>query len=154
MVALNTPERLRAKMAAHTEVSPEGCILWTGPLQSDGYASVAVAMKTTRWHRVAYELANGPIPPGLTIDHLCHTYSNCRLGNACPHRRCLNPDHMELVTHVENTRRAGWRTTTCRHGHEFTPENTRRDKRGHRKCRRCVSDNDRRRRAMKREAAA
>jgi hypothetical protein len=50
--------------------------------------------RTALAHRVAYEALVGPIPDGMTIDHLCRN------------KRCLNPAHMELVTRGENTRRA------------------------------------------------
>ena len=46
-------------------------------------------------HRFAYEQAKGAIPDGLEIDHLCRN------------RRCVNPDHLEAVTHQENQRRSG-----------------------------------------------
>jgi len=45
-------------------------------------------------HRYAYELLRGPIPDGLTLDHLCRV------------TRCVNPDHLEPVTLAENVRRA------------------------------------------------
>jgi hypothetical protein len=49
----------------------------------------------------------GPIPPGLYVDHACHTTDpDCAGGPNCPHRRCVNPDHLELVTDDENRRRA------------------------------------------------
>ncbi len=60
-------------------------------------------------HRVAYELAIGPVPDGLVVDHLCFN------------RACVRPGHLEPVTQQENVMRA---RTHCRKGHEFTPENT------------------------------
>jgi hypothetical protein len=47
-------------------------------------------------HRVYWERANGPVPDGLEIDHLCYTPA------------CVNPAHMETVTHGENLRRRRW----------------------------------------------
>jgi hypothetical protein len=70
-----------------------GCWEWIGTCQSNGYGAFAVAGKTLRAHRWAYEHFVGPIPVGLTIDHLCRN------------RTCVNPEHMEPVTSAENTRR-------------------------------------------------
>jgi hypothetical protein len=74
-----------------------GCIEWRGELRADGYPvlTVEVARKKHRFrpYRIAYELAKGPIPEGLTIDHLCRN------------RRCINADHLEPVTRTENTLR-------------------------------------------------
>ena len=62
-------------------------------------------------HRLTYQWAKGPIPAGMELDHLCRN------------RRCVNPAHLEPVTHRENVRRgAGWagvnaQKTHCgRHG--------------------------------------
>lgn len=93
-------------------------------------------------HVVAYELLIGPIPPGLELDHICRN------------PRCVNPAHLEAVTHRENMRRGvahnnvGWRAsmTHCLRGHEFTPANTYRDKRGSRHCRECQRARNRARR--------
>lgn len=75
-----------------------GCWLWIGPIKHTGYGRFSVrrngGWKTTIAHRWSYEASIAPIPLGMTIDHLCR--------NKC----CVNPDHLEVVTAVENTRRA------------------------------------------------
>lgn len=57
-------------------------------------------------HRAFYEQEYGPIPGGMTLDHLCHTdTSACAGGRLCEHRRCVNPRHMEVVSRGDNARR-------------------------------------------------
>jgi hypothetical protein len=69
----------------------------------------------------------GPIPEGLTIDHLCKNPG------------CVRPDHLEAVTMRENIRRGSWASRThCINGHEYTEENTYRMPSGYRDCRRCI----------------
>jgi len=83
------------------------CWLWTGRIHKGyGYYSGTGA------HRVSFELANGPIPAGMELDHLCRV------------RNCVNPAHLEPVTRAENMRRWFALQTHCNRGHEFTPENT------------------------------
>ncbi len=109
----------------------DACWLWTGALLNSGYANFYLKGKHLLAHRVAYELEVGPIPEGLTIDHLCRT------------THCVNPAHLEPVTTRENTLRGTGPSaknavkTHCIHGHEFTPGNTYLDKRGSRHCREC-----------------
>lgn len=69
------------------------CLRWTGSRTPAGYGQMSVAGRLVGVHRVAYELAVGPVPEGLEIDHLCRV------------RDCINPDHLEVVTHAENVRR-------------------------------------------------
>lgn len=66
------------------------CWIWKGrACRGQGYASA----KHRRAHVIYYELRFGPVPPGLELDHLCEQ------------KRCVNPDHLEPVTHAENVRR-------------------------------------------------
>lgn len=62
------------------------CIIHHGKLTPDGYGP----------HRKVYAAARGPIPAGLTLDHLCRV------------KACVNPDHLEPVTRAENVRRSRW----------------------------------------------
>lgn len=113
-----------------------GCWLWMG-WKSFGYGRFNLHNKDVRSHRVAYEWIIGTIPEGLTIDHLCRS------------RDCVNPDHMEAVTHKVNILRGNSKAahnaqrTHCIHGHPFDLFNTRFIKvngRIKRRCRRCDKD--------------
>lgn len=94
----------------------DGCWLWTGA-KVKGYGRFKV-WRDGRWthvraHRWAYEALEGPIPPGIYPDHLCHTNDlACPGGPTCPHRACVRPDHLEPVTDEENRRRANARRGT------------------------------------------
>lgn len=133
------------RFALSYKVLPSGCWEWTKAIRGYGYGGFAANGKVYRAHRWAYERFVGPIPDGLHLDHTCHRPSECSGGESCPHRRCVNPAHLEPVTQRENTRRGhagggGRLKTHCIHGHEFTPENTRltlRDGYTHRACRKC-----------------
>lgn len=91
-------------------VSSTGCWLWAGHTNSGGYGVYTPpGGKQVRAHRYAYELRHGEIPEGMTIDHVCHG-PDCMQGYLCLHRRCVNPDHLAVVTLSENSachRRAG-----------------------------------------------
>lgn len=122
-------------------VHPEpntGCWLWGGTTAEarGGYGIFAVEHDGThRAHIIAYELEVGPVPTGLVLDHLCRV--------TC----CVNPDHLEPVTHGVNVLRGmapgavAWRTNTCRSGeHKLTPENTyTAPSNGRRQCRACMT---------------
>jgi endogenous inhibitor of DNA gyrase (YacG/DUF329 family) len=109
------------------------CWIWQKRIDRLGYGRVGVGGRPSRYaHIEAYKLVNGPIPDGLELDHLCRN------------RRCMRPDHLDPVTHLENMRRGKWATAThCKWGHEFTIENTRisiGDKgRTRRTCRACCT---------------
>lgn len=112
---------------------PNGCWMWTGSRLPAGYGRARTRLpvsphsSTELAHRIAWELTNGPIPDALPLDHLCRNPP------------CVNPEHLEPVTPLENTRRglSGALRTHCRKGHELTPENTRSF--NHRNGRECVA---------------
>lgn len=143
-------ERLLRRVA----VSPQdGCWLFTGYIQKDGYGVIGVGNhRTNLAHRVSYELHKGSIPADQEIDHACHVPENCLIGSKCLHRRCVNPNHLRLIFHVDNVRngnagRLQLARTHCPSGHPYSPENTYIKKRGQRVCVACCSAYDRFRRA-------
>lgn len=122
-----------------------GCWLWLGRVdqtgRGGGYGRLG---RAGRAHVVVYTLLVGPIGRGLELDHRCHV------------RRCVNPAHLEPVTHAENMRRN--RRPTCRRGHPLVGANVepsgRRLASGERSraCRLCRRDRRRQRRAEGRNA--
>ena len=126
------------RMFKHLEVGD--CWEWVGS-KTNGYGRVQVDKRTLYTHRVMWGELVGPIPLGMHLDHLCRN------------RACCNPDHMEAVRPVENTRRGegNARKQRCPNGHAYEGDNLYIwvDKRGyeHRYCRRCNIERNRRRRA-------
>ena len=111
----------------HVEKSDE-CWLWRGAKHGFGYGQFHGSQgKMVDAHRFAYEMFVGPIPEGLTIDHLCRI------------RNCVNPAHLEPVTLRENILRgenANKSKTHCKRGHPFDSRNTY-WRQGERSCRTC-----------------
>jgi hypothetical protein len=108
-VKRSTYQRIVEKIDIDRE---SGCWNWTGVLVR-GYGQIRLDGRSQYTHRVSYQLAYGPIPDGLVIDHLC------------VNPRCCNPAHLEAVTQQVNMSRGKWATKThCPKGHEYTIENT------------------------------
>jgi hypothetical protein len=119
------------------ESAPDKCWEWNGTKDRLGYGHFYCTDKRRMVlaHRYAYEQRIGSIPLGMDLDHLCRN------------RGCVNPLHLEPVTHQENMRRGAPATKThCNRGHEFTPENTvynDHPKGRHRVCLSCRRENAR-----------
>jgi hypothetical protein len=143
-------------------VSPEpmsGCWLWTGNLDNKGYGRFwertesppragrrkpGDGFRKTHAYCWSYRYFVGPVPDGLELDHKCRV------------RCCVNPAHLEPVTHLENMIRGDTVIAKqlargmCTHGHPYTPENTY-TYRGARQCRECGRQSQRRYNARKRD---
>lgn len=111
-----TREEISARLARHSERAPSGCLLWTGSTRG-GYGLITLARVVFSAHRVSYELHVGEIPEGKELDHLCRV------------RNCIEPSHLEAVSHKVNGLRGisfaavNAKATHCKYGHPFTPEN-------------------------------
>lgn len=117
---MSAADRTMALIDARRAIDPHtGCWLWTGRVGSSGYGRVHRKYGVqVQAHRFVYEAFRGPIPEGMSIDHLCRV------------RRCVNPDHLEPVTIRENILRSpsspsavNARKTHCKHGHSLDEGN-------------------------------
>ena len=132
-------ERLETKVMILVDVE---CWFWIGNLRREGYGHFHISGKTQSAdaHRTMYQELVGPVPDGMELDHLCRN------------RSCVNPDHLEPVTHQENMRRGKLaQKTHCPQGHPYTADNlTGRSgiresgKRWRRECLTCKREADRR----------
>lgn len=148
MITAEEQARFWAKVAK----GRPGCWNWTASTGSHGYGQMGAGGTVKLAHRIAWELTNGPIPAGLTVDHLCLN------------RLCQRPDHLQLVTRAENVRRA-WRAgiydgrratqkSCCLRGHAFTAANTYHHPRGYRVCKTCRAASRRKHAAARKGQAA
>ena len=136
------PDRLQKKI-----VDTDSCWQWVGAVNNKGYGctSAGVAGQIALAHRFVYELLVAPIPEGLTLDHLCLV------------KTCVNPGHLEPVTHAENVRRSNRAYKVCRAGHKLDSDNLAVEVRGKGNnilCRACRAKYMRDYRAARKAAAA
>lgn len=104
------PEKRFAKMIREgvvPEIRPDlgPCLVYIGASNGNGYGQFRYNDRNGYAHRYAWERVNGPIPQGMTIDHLCMN------------RACVRVEHLEVVSGVENYRRGVSNRKVCQNGH-------------------------------------
>lgn len=110
----------RGYIQKRTKINRDGCWVWQGALQTHGYSFITIPRDsrprfgTQLGHRIAYILYKG-VPTSETLDHLCEN------------KACLNPEHLEEVTQLENNRR---RDASFKKRNPFFPCGHRRSKTG------------------------
>ena len=105
-----SPQKL--KLLIDQSNGPSSCWLWLGATDIDGYPErIRVGPQRQRPYVFLYVLKHGPILAGLFPHHTCEV------------KRCVNPDHIELLTRSEHTALHNT-STRCHRGHELTEDNT------------------------------
>lgn len=112
---MNTlPQNLQDKIISEPM---SGCWLWTGALNGDGYGNAWMNKKPILAHKATYQICVGEVPKGMELDHSCKV------------RSCVNPHHVEPVTHQQNVLRGSSPAavhaikTHCPKGHPYSGEN-------------------------------
>ena len=120
---------------------PVGCWIWHKAIGGNGYGYgwCKQQKKVVPAHRLVYQLLVGAIPPGKELDHKCRTVA------------CVNPAHLEIVSHRENMLRGvspiaiNAKKKLCKKGHTLNGKNLITDNRNQRRCRICSNEYDRKR---------
>ncbi len=147
IVRAGVDPKVAQRFVAKVDLSaPSGCWLWTAAKRSGtGHPVFSVGKLSTSANRWLYVWLVGPIPAGHDLDHLCRNPP------------CVNPEHMEAVSHQENLQRGVFTRSlldTCKNGHEWTRDNTRiyrnkaRDGRPYKQCNACCRDRQAKRRSQ------
>lgn len=99
------------------KISKKDCWVWKRARNNFGYAQIRKNYKVVYVHRLIFETIKKKIPKGIELDHLCKNPP------------CVNPAHLEPVTHAENCARGNqgqWqkRKKFCKAGHPYSKQNT------------------------------
>jgi len=132
------PDRVAERAATRYIVNGNGCHISTYSTASHGYAQIGWKdpgyRQVVTAHRAAWVYHHGQqIPEGMTIDH------------TCKERRCVNPEHLRVLTNFENARRTrgrDWELGECVNGH--SNEHLEQDPAGKWSCRPCRLEYSRR----------
>lgn len=81
---------LALRFAEKVKPHKSGCHHWIGAIMPNGYGQIHANGRTAYAHRVAWELANGPVPDGAFVLH------------SCDNRRCVNLGHLRLGSFQDN----------------------------------------------------
>jgi hypothetical protein len=146
------PETIRARITVHPT---SNCWLVGGYHDRDGYARI----RGQSAHRVIWQILEGPIPPGLVLDH--REDQGCTLNGGMPDKACAFPGHLRPVTHRENCTRNGLTglaavnatKVKCDNGHPFDLFTTYIRPNGNRDCRICICERVKKYKRRLREAA-
>lgn len=113
MLKRNKPHDLSSLLS---RTIPDGdCLIWQGSARRNRYGVVVFKGRQRSVHAVVYHLLNPDrfsFQVGMEIDHICNR------------RECVNPAHLEVVSHEENMARGLQRRATCRAGHPWTEKST------------------------------
>jgi hypothetical protein len=139
------------RLLAKVSISPDGCWIWTGAIDHNGYGRFRFRGKNEMAYRAAYTLLVGEFDPALSIDHLCRE------------KLCVNPEHLEAV-HIRTNILRGTSPvalnaakTHCKNGHPFAGENLRIEHENggiRRRCVACLRASNARQAPRQRRAAA
>jgi hypothetical protein len=147
-----TKESLHKKVRINKRT---GCWNFTGAISKTGYGVVGLNKRVINAHRASWILSFGEIPsPTIQV---CHK---------CDNRKCINPDHLFLGTAKDNYKdmviKGRWKSRStslkprlslfvCMRGHDFTPENSIYNKKGHKTCRICHNERQKNYNSIKRK---
>ena len=129
---VGTKKTVVERFLSKITVQSNGCWLWTGYRNQDGYGIFRVKGQSLKAHRWGYEHWRGPVSSGKELDHV-----------VCDTPACANPWHVEPTTHQANVLRGDGptaqnaRKTHCPEEHEYAPDNVIITTTGGRRCRTC-----------------
>lgn len=120
-------EQDKDRFQQYIEKTDDDCWLWIGGKHHNGYGQFWLDGRSRRAHVVALLFEGITVPRGLECHHICE------------HRNCVNPSHINLVSHTTNLQIAGVnkRQTHCKRGHPLYGYNLGYDGKGQKKCKAC-----------------